>query len=110
MVEIKKNNAIAMTRGDTLVTRVSILDMDGNEYVPVETDKIRFALKRSYNDSEVLIYKEIPYDTMILRVDSEDTKELQQPGVYVYDIQITFTDGTVSTFISGKLKLVEEVE
>ena len=72
--------------------------------------QIRFALKRSYNDSEVLIYKEIPYDTMILRVDSEDTKELQQPGVYVYDIQITFTDGTVSTFISGKLKLVEEVE
>lgn len=105
-----KQNMIIMTRGDTLSTIINITDASGNKYIPTEDDKIRFALKRNYNDIEPLILKEIPYDTCELYLDSNDTKSLDQPAYYVYDIQITLSNGTVDTFISGKLKLVEEVD
>ena len=108
--ETKTGYAISMTRGDTLRTIIGVIDSDGNEYKPIQGDHIRFACKKNYNDSECLIYKEIPYDTCILQLDPEDTKGLNQPDTYVYDIQITQTDGSVSTFIKGKLKILEEVE
>ena len=58
-----------------------------------------------------LILKDIPWDTLELRLDTEDTKHLEQPGDYVYDIQITLNDGTVDTFIErAKLKITEEVD
>ena len=103
-------NLIIMTRADTLITTVSITDADGNPYIPEETDKLRFALKKDYNDKQPLILKDIPIDTMTLRVDSEDTKPLEQPSMYYYDIQLTYGDNIVDTIISGRLKLVEEVE
>ncbi len=102
-------NMILMTRADTLITKINITDSDGNEYVPEETDTLRFALKKDYNDKKILIEKNIPIDTMILRVDSEDTKNLAQPETYVFDIQLTYGDQIVDTIISGKLKLTEEV-
>lgn len=106
-----KGTTIIMTRGDTLRTTVSITDANGTTYTPVEGDSVRFALKKTYNDAEPLILKDIPTDTMELRLESEDTKSLDQPGEYVYDIQITLNDGTVDTFIDkAKLKLTEEVE
>lgn len=103
-------NMVIMTRADTLLTKIDITDAEGNEYVPEATDQLRFALKKDYNDKKVLIYKEIPLDTMILRVDSEDTKKLTQPGTYVFDIQLTYGDNIVDTIISGKFKLIQEVE
>lgn len=103
-----KNNVIKLTRGDSMSTKVTITDADGNEYVPIEDDTIRFALKRE-NDKKVLIQKEIPYDTLILRLESEDTKKLE-PGDYRYDVQITLSDGTVDTFITwSKFIVTEEV-
>lgn len=112
-VSIRKNT-ITMTRGDTLRVKVIINsnDEEGNvtEYIPAEGDKIRFALKEKYNDEYPLIIKDIPWDTMILHLLPEDTKKLKHPSEYVYDIQITLTDGTVNTFIDrAKLRLTEEV-
>jgi hypothetical protein len=104
-----KNNLIKLTKGDSLTTKVSITDADGNEYIPTEDDKIRFALKKEYNDKKTLIVKDIPYDTLILRLESEDTKKLE-PGDYRYDIEITLSDGTVDTFIDRqKFVITEEV-
>lgn len=100
---------ITLIRGDTLITRVGITDASGNEYIPQEGDSLRFALKRDYNDTNPLILKEIPIDTRILRLDPADTKPLGQPDTYVYDVEITYGDGFVDTFIRGKLKLKEEV-
>lgn len=107
---------ITLTRGDTLRVIVNITK-DGEEYMPTENDAVRFALKHSigaeageYDDAEPLILKDIPADTMILQLDPEDTKALKF-GVYDYDIQITFEDGTVDTFITkAKFKLTPEVE
>ena len=105
-----KNNVIKLTQGDSLTTKVSITDADGNEYIPLQQDSIRFALKKNYTDKTVLINKVIPNDTLILHLDSTDTKPLK-PGEYRYDIQITMGDGTVDTFIDRqKFIITEEVE
>ena len=107
---------IKMTRGDTLNVKVTI-NKDGEEYVPEEGDVIRFALKSNtlksdnsgYKDEEPLILREIPTDTMLLKLDPADTKELPF-GTYVYDIEITFADGAVETFITkASFKITEEV-
>ena len=109
MVEID-GTTIKMTRGDTLHTQVILLDAQDQEYVPQEGDVIRFVAKKACTDPEPLIEKLIPNDTMFLVLDPADTKELEAPGTYVYDCEITFANGDVDTFINkAKLKLVEEV-
>ena len=116
MSSIIKKNSITLTRGDTLRVKVTI-EKDGIEYLPVLGDSVRFALKHptktpdggEYTDKDPLILKSIPIDTMILTLDPEDTKELLF-GQYVYDLEITFEDGTVDTFITAApFRLTEEV-
>lgn len=109
-------NSIIMTRGDTLRIQVAI-NVDGYPYTPEANDIVRFALKHQtmnsarteYADRDPLISKVIPNDTLILVLEPGDTKPLGF-GTYDYDIQITFANGVVDTFISGTLKLTKEVE
>ena len=110
MVEID-GTTIKMTRGDTLRTQVILLDAQDQEYVPQEGDVIRFVAKKACTDPEPLLVKTIPNETQFLVLDPADTKDLEAPGTFVYDIQITFANGDVDTFISkAKLKLLEEVD
>lgn len=88
--------------------QVEIL-IDDEPYTPVNGDKVRFALKQSYSSSKVLIHKNIPIDTLVLHLVPSDTKKMAF-GNYVYDIEITFANGDVDTFIRGEFKLEEEVE
>lgn len=107
MVEIK-GTAITMVRGDTAKISVTI-----DDYTIQPEDRIRFAVKKKYTDTDVLIEKVIDNTTGILQIDPEDTKPLgmgESKGKYVYDIEITQADGTVDTFIRGSLLLLEEVE
>lgn len=109
-VRIRKTNII-MTRGDTLNVELSLSDKDGNPYSPTEYDTLRFAMKKNYDDEQPLISVNIPADTMVLRLESSATKQLEQPGEYVYDIELTMLDGTVDTVIpKGKLIIEEEVD
>ena len=110
-------NTITLTRGDTLRVLIEI-EVDGEVYTPQNGDSVRFALKHKtmnsdsseFTDEEPLILKDIPIDTMILQLDPSDTKNLGF-GKYVYDVQITFADGTVCTFITkAPFKVTEEVE
>lgn len=107
-VQVVKNTII-MTRGDTLRTKINIFDKDGNAYYPSDGDKIVFAAKKEYTDAEPCILKEVPCDTCILCLEPSDTKSLEQPCKYNYDIEITKADGTVDTFIKGILNIKEEV-
>ena len=111
-VKIKEGKStIEMTRGDTLIVEIKIYDDSGEQFTPDPEDSLRFALKKDYNDPEVLIYKNIPIDTMELRLEPEDTKPLEQPATYYYDIQLTYGGGIVSTVIpNGQFKITEEVE
>lgn len=108
--------AIRMTRGDTAVVQVS-MTKDGEAYTPEVGDAVRFAMRPAGLNSkgtaykyEVCLEKAIPISTMVLTIEPEDTKDLNF-GEYVYDIQITFADGTVDTFITtASLVLTPEVE
>ncbi len=106
MYSIRKNQ-ILLTRGDTLKVKVN-MTLNGEDYIPQSGDSIRFAMKKNYADGTPLILKDIPIDTQILQLDPEDTKPFPF-GQYVFDIEITFADGTVDTFILGTIKLTEEV-
>ena len=108
MVKIK-NNKISITRGDTLETTVAIKTGTGEDYVPLDGDQVRFALKRHYSDKTPLIIKTIPCDTFVLRLEAEETKRLKV-GDYVYDIELTTSDGYVDTFIDRAVfEVTEEV-
>lgn len=111
MVKIE-DNTITITRGDTLETTVGISLQSGESYVPAVGDKIRFALKSAYRDNDPLIVKAIPNDTLILRLEAEDTKLLTaRRNPYVYDVELTTPDGTVDTFIAnGSFYVLEEVD
>lgn len=108
---IIKRNSISLTRGDTAKITLSLSTKASTEedYIPEEGDSIRFAMKRKVSDSSPVLTKEIPTDTMLLQIDPDDTKNLEF-GSYVYDIQVTFADGTVDTVIFSTLDLWEEVD
>ena len=109
MVKIS-GTTIRMTRGDTAKIVLSLEDSEGNPYVPEPGDRIRFAMKRSYEDSDPVLIKEIPNDSLMLTIHPEDTKDFGMREKFVYDIEITYANGDVDTFIDkAKLVLTEEV-
>ena len=102
------NKKITLVRGDSLHLKVNIY-LNKEPYTPQEGDVVRFAMKQSYQSNKVLIHKDIPIDTLELSLEPSDTKRLAF-GKYVYDIEITFDNGDVDTFISGEFELTPEVE
>ena len=113
-----KNNKIELTRGDSAIAEVAMLNKSGGPYVPQEGDSIRFVLKSdwmnpgksAYVDKRPLIEKSISTTDLLLRLDPDDTKRLPF-GKYRYDIEITFSDGYVDTFINNELfTLLPEVD
>lgn len=109
IVDGKSKPIIKMPRGDTLITRVGMmLPGSTDEYEPQTGDSIRFALKTpkmnakrtEYADAEPLILRDISISDQILRLNPADTKPLGF-GDYVYDIELTYADGTVDTFIES---------
>lgn len=84
---------ISLTRGDTLKVLITLTTKNKNPYIPVAADRIRFALKSAkmnvnkteFTDKNPLILKDIPYNTMELKLDPEDTKNLPF-GNYKYDL------------------------
>ena len=108
MFDIDENYNISLTRGDTGIFQINLVDTDGSPYTPVEGDKLRFAMAKQFG-GEVLSLIDIPIQTCILKINPSDTKELDF-GNYVYDIQFTDHEENVSTIIVGKMNLTKEVE
>ena len=100
--------SISMIKGDTFIAEVS-LTKDGEAYELEQGDSIRFAMKRTYKDRSCLILKQIDIDSMVLRLEPEETEHLSV-GAYVYDIEVTFANGIIDTVISGTLSLLPEVD
>ena len=102
---------ITLTRGDSLFLQIS-LKKNGEPYTPAEGSRIRFAMKQSYKDpdSEVLLEKQIPLDTLILEFEPQDTKPFPMGKTYVYDIELTDEHGHVDTFIQGTFTIGKEVK
>lgn len=115
-----KNTSISMTRGDTLIVQVKVMK-NGEEYICEEGDAIRFALRKpektadgsAWVDANALFTKDINVsdpNNLLLQLNPNDTKSLPF-GSYVYDIQITFANGNVDTFIpESSFTLLPEVD
>ena len=105
------NNTITLVCGDTVEIPVTIRLRNGEEYIPSEGDVIRFALKDKYDDNTpVLIRKVLPNDTLILRLESCETKEIMaRKKPYVYDVELTTANGYVDTVVRGIVNVLEEV-
>ena len=99
---------IRITKGDTLRILLE-LERNGHKFEPQDGDVIRFAMKRHKNDSECVIIKEIGKD-LLLELSAEETEQLEL-AKYIYDIQITYADGSVDTFIAeSTFQVTYEVE
>lgn len=120
MLTINGNN-MTLTSGDTLTLTISIFrkvapvppatEPTTEPYIPTEDDVIRFAVSKSYKGDagySLKFSKVIPNDTLTFTCTSEETS--LPIGSYNYDIEITFADGCVDTFLSGKLNIIGEVK
>lgn len=95
-------NSITLTRGDSFYTTVTMKNKEtGESYTPQEGDVIRFGLKQNIKDTSCLIEKTIPNDTLMLHLEPGDTANLPF-GKYVYDMELTFANGDVDTFINNE--------
>lgn len=111
MVRIRDND-ITITQGDTLEIKLTIITPDGETFEPSSGDALRIAIKGAYTDTIPILVKDIPTDTMLIRLESEETEIMKARRMpYVYDVQLTLPDGTVSTVIAkGKFYVTEEVD
>lgn len=99
MIEITDNN-ITMTRGDTLVAQLTLVQ-NNEAYTPVEGDVITFEAHRlPYDDGEAALEKTIDNSTLLFELEPDDTADLDC-GEYSYKMKMTFANGDVDTFISG---------
>lgn len=105
-----EGTTITLTRGDTFNATITMKLASNNQtYTPQTGDVIKFYMRRDAMDlqrtrwmpyvSVPIITKTIPNDTLILHLDPDDTKSLPF-GDYAYDIEITFANGDVDTFIN----------
>lgn len=109
MLKIDGTN-ITLTRGDTLVLTVG-MKKNGQPYVLQEGDKVRFAVSIGHKgDAGYKLIQTVDMDSeMKVTMSSADTEKLTK-RMYCYDVELTYADGTVDTFISGNLFMVGESE
>lgn len=100
-------NDISMHRGDDAEFDIIVTDNTGcGEYTLQDGDSLKFSMKKSIDDSELVLTKNLNKSKLIIA--HSDTASLDF-GSYVYDIQLTFADGKIQTIIVGKLELEKEV-
>jgi len=104
MVSIS-GTTIRLTRGDTAAFGLSIM-AHGEDFTLGEGDRAIFSVKASFDDEEYAVQKDV--EDGIVRILHEDTMDLNV-GNYVWDIQIMFADGQVTTIGPGRLKLLADV-
>lgn len=103
-------NKIQLTRGDTMMLEVHLKDESGEDYTPIETDKIYFRLKKNGTAKEVIIEKEIPYDTMILELEEADTENLKFT-TYYYEVElVTEEDYHFTAIANTEFEITTELE
>ena len=102
-------NDIIIPHGDTKYIKFIIKNEDGSTYTPEQGDSVRFAMKKNKTDDEPLILRQIDPETMVLKFEPNDTKDLPMDSIYVYDVELTRANGDVSTFIRGRVIVTDEV-
>jgi hypothetical protein len=100
-----ENDVIKLTRGDTAQFVITPYSSDGSEYELKDGDVVTFTVKKNTYDKQVLIQK----TGLEVEIKPEETNDLTY-GTYKYDVQMTFADGRIDTFIGpSDFVLTEEV-
>lgn len=92
---------MTMTRGDSEVITIECFLEDGTKMPFLEGDIVYFTVKETIHDEEKVLQKIITEFTdgkAIINIEPEDTKSLLFK-TYVYDVQLTRAEGTVTTVI-----------
>jgi hypothetical protein len=92
---------LAMIRGDSETINVSRVDSNGSAVPFVAGDTVYFTVKTDVNTTAKILQKKIEAFTdgvAVIAIVPADTKNLSY-GDYVYDVQLTRADGSVSTII-----------
>lgn len=102
-----------VVRGDTFTVDVTVRDSKGN-IKDLRGYIFTFTVKKSLSDSTPIIQvvESVPNDAqnkvemVSLKV---NTSEIEQAGVYVYDVQYVDPQGNVRTPLLGKLYVIEDI-
>lgn len=109
MLEVS-GNMIQLTRGDTMILELSLVDETGDKYVPDPADVIIFRVKRNSTSKEILIEKNISPEDMVLKLDEADTKDLKF-GTYYYEVEIiTGEDYHFTVIANTEFEITTELE
>lgn len=96
---------IKLVKGDTFSQNIKIYTDDLLLYVPQEGDKVTFSIWNKFTDTEPILSKELPIDTLIFDLTAEESDSFKY-GNYVFSVKIEFADGKVDTFLSGAFSIV----
>ncbi len=97
MLNVLENGEIKLTRGDTARLTVNITNDSGEAYEIQNGDELTLSLKKTVKDDETVMSKTIKgSDTF--HIEPKDTSDLKF-GKYIYDVQLTTSDGDVYTVI-----------
>lgn len=109
MLYVENDGTIRLTRGDTARLTVPITnEMDNRIYEMDPNDTLAFTIKKNVKSDTSLVQK-ICIGSNTFHIAPTDTEELSF-GKYVYDVQLTKTNGDVYTVIEPKtFELLPEV-
>lgn len=109
MLNVDETYGIHITRGDTARFTVSITnDINGSEYEIQAGDILQMTVKKNVKDTESLIHKTLN-GGKTFHIEPSDTSAMSF-GKYVYDIQLTTSDGDVFTIIDPTVfEILKEV-
>lgn len=100
-------NKISLTRGDSAVFNVDLINEHGQVHHLSEGDLLIFTLKKSTRTKEIILQKHIERNEFKLSPD--DTHELNF-GYYVYDIQLIKVNGDIQTIVPPtSFEILQEV-
>ena len=97
-----KNNIRRLTRGDSAVINLSIIDQDENPYTPSANDKIIFTVKPDINNDFYVIKKE--FESLKCTIEKSDTIGLNF-GTYFFDIRLENGSNFDTILVNGSFIL-----
>lgn len=107
MFLITNYNKIYLSQGDTASFIVSIVDLDGEKYVPAEEDELRFLV---YDSTDTFIDKsaELNEGVFVVSLDATDTAEMEV-GLYTYEVRLISDGAQYTVVVPSIFELAGEV-
>ena len=108
MLFIDKNNNITLTRGDTAVINLTVMnEATGEPYEITDMDRVVLTVKTGTLARAVTFQKALRNGRFIIRPSDTETLEF---GTYRYDVELTTPAGDVYTIIPpARFEVAEEV-